>query len=168
MANSDFTLATFRIQASQWDSFKQWAKDRGNSASGELQHFIARVVQGDYVDPPALPEGLTTRAELDETVAALEERLMAEIKSLQVRLDRHQLPDGAGQSTASPKEEKLTTTELAELLKRAGIWKSKRTLQEYAQENRYPDDLPWRAHKSGGKWYWSELPAKGGAGLLSP
>lgn len=82
---------------------------------------------------------------------------MAEIKSLQVRLDKHQLPDGVGQSTASPKEEKLTTTELAELLKRAGISKSKRTLQEYAQENRYPDDLPWRAHKSGGKWYWSEL-----------
>ena len=33
-------LATFRVDEDDWEAFKQWAENRGNSASGELIRFI--------------------------------------------------------------------------------------------------------------------------------
>jgi hypothetical protein len=39
---NETTLATFRVDKETWESFKQWASERGSNASTELNQFILR------------------------------------------------------------------------------------------------------------------------------
>ena len=39
MANNKI-LATFRVDETDWEAFKQWSEKRGNSASAEIIRFI--------------------------------------------------------------------------------------------------------------------------------
>jgi hypothetical protein len=43
-------LATFRVDEDDWESFKQWSENRGNSASGELIRFIESALGKAVLD----------------------------------------------------------------------------------------------------------------------
>jgi hypothetical protein len=43
-------LATFRVDETAWEAFKQWSEKRGNSASGELIRFIESALGKAVLD----------------------------------------------------------------------------------------------------------------------
>jgi len=166
MSELSTTLATFRVRVSEWESFKQWAAGRGNSASSELQRFVSRAVSGDYLDSShELPDGLATMDEVDSVVTALEMRLTRQIESLRASWQKLELQVVPTSPPVAVESKGISTAELVALLAQSEEPRAKRTLQEYANKNKYPEGFGWRAHKSGNSWLWFEVPCNSRSGL---
>jgi len=66
------TLATFRIEDSDWEAFKKWADSKGSNASSELVKFVltclGRIDSGEPLTPAALSDriGAYLDANLDD------------------------------------------------------------------------------------------------------
>lgn len=87
------TLATFRIDASQWQAFQQWAKRSGTNASALLVEYIEECL----VRPPAkagkFPLHPTTN-HLDKRIDELDKRLKLLETSIDQRIEviiQHQM-----------------------------------------------------------------------------
>ena len=67
-------LATFRVDEDDWEDFKQWAENRGNSASAEIIRFIESALgkttldDTDTVDKKIEAAIESLRAEFNEKI----------------------------------------------------------------------------------------------------
>jgi hypothetical protein len=64
-------LATFRVDETDWEDFKQWSEKRGNSASAEIIRFIESALGKTSLDD------MDT---VDKKIEAAIESLRAEFK----------------------------------------------------------------------------------------
>lgn len=69
-------LATFRVDEDDWEAFKQWAENRGNSASGELIRFIESALGKATLDDMD-----TVDKKIEAAIASLRAELVREIAS---------------------------------------------------------------------------------------
>lgn len=87
--SSDQQLATFRIDATEWDEFKALCKRETSNASAELIRFVRSCLKADALpktDDFSLPQGHLENI-LDSRLDSKLEPLLDEVDALRSRVD---------------------------------------------------------------------------------
>jgi hypothetical protein len=77
-------LATFRIDADQWDAFQEWAKRSGTNASALLVNYIEQCLVSTPSRSSHFPDRMNKN--LDKRLDSLEQRLLFLETSLEARI----------------------------------------------------------------------------------
>lgn len=77
-------LATFRIDADQWDAFQEWAKRSGTNASALLVNYIEQCLVSTPSRFSHFPDRMNKN--LDKRLDSLEQRLLFLETSLEARI----------------------------------------------------------------------------------
>ncbi|MFB2891734.1 hypothetical protein ACE1CI_02205 [Aerosakkonemataceae cyanobacterium BLCC-F50] len=77
-------LATFRIDADQWDAFQEWAKRSGTNASALLVNYIEQCLVSTPSRFSQFPDRMNKN--LDKRLDRLEQRLLFLETSLEGRI----------------------------------------------------------------------------------